>query len=378
LLMQVRTAVYREDCDWDLRVQDLRGMGVISYSLAEFQGARDVGRVLQLQAHDQIMAGRFDDAIETLRQGYRLAHDAGQPPLLVGGLIGIAIGQMMNDELTFLIQRSSSNYYWAIASLPQPLVNLRPAMQMEVNLPSQLFPFLKDAETAERSPEEWRRLAIECLRDLEQLGNSSKPLSGWQGELVAAALTAKVYPVARQQLIADGLDRERVDAMPVGQVVAIQTARATRYAYQQVFKLSLLPHEEALRRLPDVMNQLIREELVGGPRVVLSGQAGLPVASLLLPAVQNVLRAQAKAARNLAALQAIEALRIQAATDGGKLPASLSDVKLVPMPDNPATGQPFPYKYDSADGTATLEVPQVAGGPPNRRDALRYVIRLKK
>ena len=44
------------------------------------------------------------------------------------------------------------------------------------------------------------------------------------------------------------MDRERVEAMPVGQVVAIQTARSTEYAFHEVFKLLLLPYDEAHRR----------------------------------------------------------------------------------------------------------------------------------
>src|SRR5262249_39096698 len=55
VLSQLGTAVKRERCDWDLRVQDLRGPDIVAFLLAEFQEARTLGRTLQLQAHDQIM-----------------------------------------------------------------------------------------------------------------------------------------------------------------------------------------------------------------------------------------------------------------------------------------------------------------------------------
>jgi hypothetical protein len=110
--------------------------------------------------------------------------------------------------------------------------------------------------------------------------------------------------------------------------------------------------------------------LIGNP---LSGATGLPIAQLLMPAVQAAFQAQARMARNMAALQAIEALRMHAATSGGKLPASLSDVTIVPVPKNPATGQPFPYQYDAVSGAAALEAP----GINNARDGKRYVIRMK-
>jgi len=375
VLGQLKTAVYREYCDWDLRIQDLRGTATISYLLAEFQESRTLARVLQLTAHDQIMAGRYDDAVETLRQGYQLAQDIGRPPLLISGLIGTAIGQLMHNELTFLIERSGENYYWALAALPDPLVDMRLAMQCEMNLPNMLFPYLKDAQAADRSPEEWRRLTVQCIAEMGSLQGGRPNVKGWEAELLAAGLMAKLYPVAKEQLVAQGMDRAKVEAMPVGQVVAIHTSRVTEHAYHEVFKVALLSTAEGLRRMPDVMKGLEKEII--RPDAVLSGRAGIPLASLLLPAEQNVLVAGARAERNLAALKVIEALRMHAAASGG-LPATLADVTIVPVPENPASGEAFPYQYDAASGTATLDLPRIFGGPASRRDAVRYVIRLRK
>ena len=373
VLSQLKTAVYRERCDWDLRVQDLRGIDVVSFYLAEFQECRTLARLVQLQAHDQIMSGRYDDALETLRLGYQLAHDAGKPPFLVGGLIGIAISQLMNSELTLLIEKSDRNYYWAIASLPHPLVDLQPALEMEVNLPAQMFPFLKDAETAERSPDEWRRLLIDCLHDVAQLESSNRSHAGWQDDLIAVMVMAKLYPAAKEQLVAEGMSRERVAMMPVGQVVAIQTARATEYAYHELFKLSLLPRDEAIRLLPQVMKNLEQDYI--RPPATLSAKAGLPLAALLLPGLQAVYQADVRAARSFAALQTIEAIRMHAAASG-KLPASLSEIKVVPIPNDPLTTKPLPYTFDSAAGVATLDVPPIEGQAA-RHSGKHYVLRLR-
>jgi len=51
-------------------------------------------------------------------------------------------------------------------------------------------------------------------------------------------------------------------------------------------------------------------------------------------------------------------------------------VTVVPVPLNPATGEPFPYKLDAATNTATLEVPTNPGLQP-RFDGKRYVIGLE-
>ena len=370
---QLKTAAYREYCDWDYRIQDLRGMEVIGFLLQETQDCRALGRVLRLQAHYEIMDGRPEDAIETLRLGYQLAHDVAQPPLLINGLVGIAITSIMNEELQALIDHGGPNMYWAIGSLPQPLVSLRRAMEFEMGMPQQLFPFLKDAETAQRTPDEWRKLMIEGVMGLTGLEYSGQPqLTGWQAELAAAAVVAKLYPIAKDALIASGMDRQRVEEMPVGQVVAIHTARATDYVFQEFHKLSLLPYDEAMRRSPQMRDRLIQEGYLG-PGI--RGTGGLPIAALLLPAVEGVRHAEVRIARNFAALQAIEALRMHAAQTG-ELPAALAEVTIVPVPVNPANNEPFAYQLDAANKTATLDVPASPGQQP-RGEAKKYVLRLE-
>jgi hypothetical protein len=237
----------------------------------------------------------------------------------------------------------------------------------------QAFPFLQDAETAERTPDEWRKMIVGAVRGLADF-SGQRELQDWQSELAAVGILAKLYPVAKQELLASNMDPQRVERMPVGQVVAIHTARVTEYAYHELFKISLLPYDEAARRMPEMRGRLEKEILRRD--AALSGRAGLPIASLLLPAIQNVLHAQIRPARDFASLQTIEALRMHAAANGGKLPASLADVKIVPVPIDPARGEPLPYKYDAATGTATLEAPPLTGWPASV-DARRYVIRMK-
>ena len=84
-----------------------------------------------------------------------------------------------------------------------------------------------------------------------------------------------------------------------------------------------------------------------------TGPAGLFV-SLLANAegsTNNVVRLDVR----VAALRAIEAIRMHAHAHDGKLPASLDEVKIVPVPHNPATGQPFAYRREGE--TAVLEGP---------------------
>jgi hypothetical protein len=72
-----------------------------------------------------------------------------------------------------------------------------------------------------------------------------------------------------------------------------------------------------------------------------------------------VLYSGALAERQLHQLLAIEALRLEAHRTGS-LPAKLSDVRAVPIPNNPITGQPLVYEWRG--DVAVLEVPG-AGEP---------------
>jgi hypothetical protein len=205
------------------------------------------------------------------------------------------------------------------------------------------------------------------MRALASLGNGDQG----HAELMVAALAVKAYPEAKRELVAAGYDPQRVEAMPVGQVIAIQTARITDYAYQEAFKWLSLPYWQAAEQMAAVDEKLIQEGVIG-PAARLS-RGALPVASLLLPATAAARVAQVRIERNRAALQTLEAVRMHAAQTGA-LPESLDELK-PPAPRNPSTGQPFSYQR-TANG-AVLEASAIGDLPP-RASALRYEITLRK
>jgi hypothetical protein len=57
---------------------------------------------------------------------------------------------------------------------------------------------------------------------------------------------------------------------------------------------------------------------------------------------------------SIAALRAIEAVRLHAAHNGGMLPTSLDEIAIVPVPNHPRFGESIPYRVEGK--TATLEV----------------------
>jgi hypothetical protein len=144
--------------------------------------------------------------------------------------------------------------------------------------------------------------------------------------------------------------------MPVAQVVAIHQAQVYRYMYQEMFKWTLLPYTEAATRRNEAEDRLKAEGYFGPAGTT---REIIPIASLLLPAVFQAGEAELRLETRTAGLRAVEAVRMQAAANGGQWPKSLEEVTIVPVPDNPRNGQPFPYSVEGE--TAILEVPGPAG-----------------
>ncbi len=102
----------------------------------------------------------------------------------------------------------------------------------------------------------------------------------------------------------------------------------------------------------------------------------LQVLTLMVPAYHKVIESQARTERRLAVLRVIEALRLHAAANGGKLPAKLEEVTAVAVPADPATGKPFGYELTG--DTAVLSGPPPQGQPATPQNALRYELTLRR
>ena len=84
-------------------------------------------------------------------------------------------------------------------------------------------------------------------------------------------------------------------------------------------------------------------------------------------------RAGSRFERRLTALQVIEALRMHAAANKGRLPKSLDEIGQVPVPTDPFVGKPFPYRLEG--DTAVLES-LAPPGKPARHFARQYEIKV--
>lgn len=369
-------AFERADCDWELGIRELRGVEMVSFLLPEFQDSREIARIMALRARLAIAEGRYDDAITIMQNQYRLGHDVATVPFLVCGLIGIAIDGVTNGTLIDLIGNPDSpNMYWALTELPQPPISLQGAARFEMDFGPRIFPFIDQAATAEHAPEEWNRLFTKAVRDFAALNGD---LSSTQGVIpgnldevkagvAATGLGLIGYTHAKERLIAQGMDRDRVENMAVGQVIAIYTERVYRRFSEDYEKLWYMPFAEMRAASAAVEKDLRAASFYG------SGEDRelLPIVSVLMPAIQNVRIAQVRLEREVAALRVIEALRMHAAQHDGQLPKSLDEITAVPVPPNPATSAPFVYRLDGK--TAVLDLPFSDGTNGGNR---RYEIQI--
>jgi hypothetical protein len=374
---ELSTAAHREQTDWSWRLQDVKGIDSIMFLLSEIQESRELGRLLFLKSRLEIAERRYDEALKTLQVGNKLCRDVAEPPTLINDLVGIAIASMMTANVREMIgSPNSPNLYWALSKLPRPFIDMEPALHYEMSLPMKLFPAMKDAETADHSPEEWSRILGEAvlnarLANASRLSSRARDRLRYTSQMTAAGLAMMGYPRAKRELVSWGYDRARVEAMPVGQVIAIHQARTYRYMYQEIMKWSNLPYPQALEGMRKSQQKLKSEGyLVPGPM----SREIIPLASMLLPGVLQAQRAGARLDSRIRGLQVLEAIRMYAAGHHGKLPETLSDIREVPVPVNPVTAQSYPYHF--AADRAVLEIP----APPGERASVgwRFEISVRK
>ncbi len=350
-----------ESCDWDIPIHEHEYYSIL---LPDIQSTRSAGRILAARARLQIAHRHFDDAIHTMQTGFALARNVANGPTLIMGLVGVTIGTQMADQAETLLQQPDSpNLYWALATLPRPFIDFRPGFEAEFASIYLTYPELRNIDKKDLSAEEWRRLLQKLLSDERKLfylsgGGSSNPdLIGVVDEL----RLLEGYPRAKKYLIAHGYTPQDVEAMPAPKAILLFTMAIYEELRDDTFRSMEIPFPEARKGMADAEKRL--KKAVG------DGIEIIPLASMLLPAVNKVKEAEARMAQKIAAVQILEALRIYAFGHDGRLPQTLGDITEVPVPADPFTNEPFHYVREG--DTAKLESAYPSAAP------LRYEIKIE-
>lgn len=354
LLDDLHMAARRRTCDWELPLGE---RDYLSTALPEVMPARNFGQLLALEAQIQMSEHRFDDALRTLQTGYALARHASRGSTLMHALVGKAIsGNMERVLIDWPTQQGSPNLYWALTALPRPLIDLRQTIDTEGESLYWSFPELKNLESDSHSAKYWDDVLDRLLAFVAQVVDHP---DNWEHRLPLALLAVKELPRAKTFLIGRGLSADRAQNMPVSQVLLLHTVSIYKIERDRAFKRLCLPYHEVPADW--------RESADLGLRPI------IPVAMVLLPAVDTAQFGGAFHDRAIALLRIIEAIRAYGALHGGELPDRLEALNDLPIPTDPVTGGPFLYRRQ--ENSAILETPPPRTEPEHewrRRYELRF------
>jgi hypothetical protein len=364
VFQELELAARCDQCDWQIR-EAARREG-FSFIFPDIQKLREFANFLKLRARVETAEGKVPEAVRTLRLGFAMARHANQADTLISSLVGAAIAQLMTDQVIELLQiPNAPNLYWALSDLLRPFIDLRGAMQAERLMVNALFPLQESGVDVRKTP-----LSIQQFQERLEHFMGTPPYERTEFRLFLIAITAKAYPEAKRYLLSQGLAAETVEAMPRIQVVFLFSLAEYDRLFDEMLKWQGVPYWQARAGLEKAEQAL---KLERAREVQLQR---LPLAGMLLPAIQKVFFATAKIDRKIAAVRCIEAIRLYAAGHDGKLPGALSEITDVPIPIDPVTGKEFEYKAE--EGKAVLSAPPPQGEKPINGNHLRYELTLAK
>jgi hypothetical protein len=331
--------------------------------LPELQKMRELANVLRLRLRGEVKNGEFHRAVETVKTFFGLAQACEHHPTLIADLVGIAILAQALAGLEEMVQQPGCpNLFWSFTDLPNPVVDLRYAIGGERVFLTAQFGSLLQADRPVSEQEVAKYLEqideITAMSEEPPKGPARRPSATFK----QWANDKDRIEVARKRLVESG-------GFPADAVKAFSPLRA-------VLTDDLVQYDVYRDELKKWINLPYPQAAAGVAREEERLKAAKPdllLAPLLVPAVLKVKQAQTRTDQRFAYLRVIEALRLYAHENGGKLPASLDEVKL-PLPVDPVSGKPFQYSVKDRTATLTGENPN----PGNERTNRVYAITIRK
>lgn len=344
-------------CDWDLPPLTLQGLNDLPFD--DIQGFRVLAQLLSVEFRLRLAEGELGEALRAVQTGLALARDVGKRPTIIDNLVAIALEAIMLGRVEeYLAAPGAPNLYWPLTVLPDPLVDIRRALEHEMGIFHRSFPELRKLGQAKLTEAQARAMTEEFYRSLaqvaDQIGSRGKPSDEEVRQRVAAVI-AKLHAEAKKALLASGRKAAVVDAMPAAQAVTLYLMERFDREADEMQKWFNLPPwqarpglEQQAKRLKEARRMDLSDALFGQ----------------FDPAMVKVLEAGSRMQRHTAALRVVEAVRLYAAAHEGKLPATLADVQEAPLPLNPDTGKSFDAYWTVTGGKGVLDVPPPSGQHP--------------
>jgi hypothetical protein len=365
----------REYADWELS-DKLRKAG-ISVLFSDLQEMRQFVAFFAVRTRLALAEGRLNDAARDLQTMFAISHHAGQSPTLIGGLVGIGTFRFAAEQLEALIQHPAApNCYWSLTDLPRPFVDLRTAFQGERMMVYGTFPGIPTSPIdplTPLTPEQALLLGQVVARlRFEEPNRFQLPETAYK--LRIGIEIQQKHEKAKQALVDAGWPREGVDRMAHLQVAVLHGLLEYERYMDEAIKWNNVPYWQARPALLELETRYGRRPRLAGP-----DEPALPIAYVFLANSGRIMYARTRVERRIAALRCVEAVRLHAAQHG-KLPASLDEIKEVPVPVDPYTGKPFEYTATGDHGElyAAAVAPAIPGRKPDPEQALYYEIVLHR
>jgi hypothetical protein len=250
----------------------------------------------------------------------------------VQGLVatGIADETLARGIQDWISHGDAPNLYWSLSSLPQPFIDIHEIALWEKSIVYFTFPILRDTAGCNGDPDCWRKFLLR-LPELV----SAQPRSTLTHQFQASMLAAMAYPRARTYLLSNGRTAAQVDAMSVDQLVGMFFSEQYRQVNDQAWQAWELPLWEGRAELERLRSQFFSDQ---------DEQRAFNPLLRLVPAMGRARAQFARLDREIALLRIVEAVRDYSARHDGQPPASLEEIKDLPIPMDPVRGQPFRYE----------------------------------
>lgn len=330
------SAARLDNPDWQLLLR-LKRDGV-NVMLPDVQALRRLAGALQIRFRMELAERHFDEALSTAKTMFAMSRHLSEHPLLIGNLVGLAIGNLSLNTVDEMIQQPGCpNLFWALTDLPTPFVDIRKAFQGERVVAETELAGLNDREpmTEKQLHKVVNRLAYLAKAGVSEESEARKEEATWRQWLESRSGNKEHVRAARKRL-SDGrtpADAAKIDSFPPLQIVLLDEKRTMEIQRDEQIKALALPYWQA-RRVLESIPPIPKDKRTPFLKLLYGSDSftKYPLRQALLD-------------QHIGLLRCVEALRIYAAEHDGKLPEKLDDIRL-PLPVDPATGKPFTYKVD--------------------------------
>jgi hypothetical protein len=359
-LLEVDRGARREYCDWEM-LPRLRKDG-IGTLIGDVSTMRQFAHLLTIRARLEMAEGRLDKALYTFQTMMGMGrHVAEGPTTVINDLVGVAIAGMVVEQLNDYVQQPGApNLYWALTTLPQPLIDIHKGLETETIMVEVHFPELKKIAKGPLSAPELARLTAVCC-DVDNIWIDSPKEPDFNKKLELVGKVVKSYPAARKALLDQGRKAADVDALPMLQVVVMHHYQQFRRLEDEMLKWTYVPYWQGHKARQQLREQHREREQL------------FPFGWFVM-AAEKVHFAIVRLDRKIAALRCAEAIRLHVA-ETGKVPAALADIT-VPIPDDPVTGKAFQFTAKGDVVTLFGEAPP--GVPAAEHTVAHYQITIKR